>query len=157
MRRPKSGASPWIARNTLVEQMQDPEEYYHTRVLQNTRRFLLRAQNAEVDTFLQAMHEHDGSFNATHGPVGVLERTLNRLGWTTTPDGHLNTDRLIRINNAAAIPRWRPTTASRRWWPPSSRVKTPPSRGCRPPRRTPVVSFRGCEGGMETSQLWSCV
>ena len=98
MRRPKSGASPWIACNTLVEQMQDPEEYYHTRVLQNTRRFLLRAQNAEVDTFLQAMHEHDGRFNTIHGPVGVLKRTLNRLGWTTTPDGHVNTDRLIRIN-----------------------------------------------------------
>ena len=98
MRRLKSGASPWIACNTLVEQMQDPEEYYHTRVLQNTRRFLLRATNAEVDTFLQALHEHDGQFNAIHGPVGVLKRTLNRLGWTTTPDGHINTDRLIRIS-----------------------------------------------------------
>lgn len=43
MRRPKSGASPWISSNVLVSEMQDPEEYYHTQVLRNTRRYLRRA------------------------------------------------------------------------------------------------------------------
>ena len=82
MRRSKSGASPWIACNVLVEEMQDPEEYYHIRVLQNSRRFLLRAQTAEVDSFLQALHERDGHFKAIHGPIGVLKRTLSRLALT---------------------------------------------------------------------------
>ena len=31
-----------------------------------------------------------------------------------------------------------PEGRHRRRWPPSSRAETPPSRGCRPPRRTPA-------------------
>ena len=136
MRRPKSGASPWIACNVLVEEMQDPEEYYHIRVLQNNRRFLLRAQAAEVDSFLRALREHDGQFKAIHGPIQFLKRTLNRLGWTTTPDGHICTDRMIRISPLA-----RQHTAKK---PPENLLLTEPSlhgplQNCRLSSNTPRV------------------
>ena len=97
MRRPKSGASPWIACNVLVNELQDPEEYYHLQVLRNTRRYLCRAQTSEINAFKSALHEHEGRFAKSHGPVGVRKRTLHRLGWTTTQARDLYTDRLVRI------------------------------------------------------------
>ena len=100
MRRPKSGASPWISCNALIERMQDPEEYFHTSVVRNARRYLVRAHESEKDAFHRELHEHEGSFMNIHGPVGVLKRTLTRVGWTTTPEGHTYTDRLVRVNLA---------------------------------------------------------
>ena len=100
MRRPKSGASPWISCNALIERMQDPEEYFHTCVVRNARRYLVRAHESEKDAFHRELHEHEGSFMNIHGPVGVLKRTLTRVGWTTTPEGHTYTDRLVRVNLA---------------------------------------------------------
>ena len=100
MRRPKSGASPWISCNALVERMQDPEEYYHTRVLQNARRYLVRAPEGEINAFHRELHEHEGNFMNIHGPVGVLKRTLTRVGWTTTPEGNTYTDRMVKVKLA---------------------------------------------------------
>ena len=100
MRRPKSGASPWISCNVLIERMQDPEEYFHTRVVQNARRYLVRTQDCEREAFHRELHEHEGNFMNIHGPVGVLKRTLTRIGWTTTPEGQTFTDRMVRINLA---------------------------------------------------------
>ena len=79
MRRPKSGASPWIACNVLVNKLSDPEEDYHTQVLRNTKRHFCRARASEISAFNSALHEHDGRYAKIHGPVGVSNARFTGL------------------------------------------------------------------------------
>ena len=94
------GASPWIACNVLVTELQDPEEYYHTQVLRNTRRYLCRAQTSEIRA-LKAQHVVHAEGLGRGG--GRRSRVVRRVGELLTQLKVVHNQPVAVVGNAQAV------------------------------------------------------
>ena len=99
--RAASTTSPWLTCNVLAPGLQDPEEYAHLSVLRNLKRYVARSDPEQLTILYSRISNHSGLFLKTHGPAGVIKRTLQRIKWSMDESGNIVTNTMISFQLAS--------------------------------------------------------
>ena len=87
----ESRASPYLACNTLLAKLQDPEDYVIMLCLRHFRRFLFRNPGLLTEASGRIV-SHPANYQRVYGPCGTVAYVLNKLGWFINAEAELQCD-----------------------------------------------------------------